>query len=129
MYMGHYGKTNYISVDQVRDKPIRATIIGVEIGEKYDRPILDLGRFGKFSLNKTNVDILTRHYGDDDQGWIDCEIELYLGRTKYQGQERDKVLIRSISPEKPDAKRETSRPVDKSRRKFGGDDMDDEIPF
>jgi hypothetical protein len=85
MYMGHYGKTNYISVDQVRDKPIRATIIGVEIGEKYDRPILDLGRFGKFSLNKINVDILRRHYGDDDQDWISCEIELYSRSHKVSG--------------------------------------------
>ena len=128
MYMGHFGKTNYVGPDQVRNKPIRATIIGVEIGEKYGRPILDLGRFGKFSLNATNVDILRRHYGDDDQDWISCEIELCLGRIKYRGQENDSVLISPITPEKPDAKLETSRPVDRPRRK-SGDDMDDEIPF
>jgi hypothetical protein len=68
--------------------------------------------------------VLNLSYGFDDQDWIGAEIELYVGLTRFKGEDRDSVLIKPISPAKPDATRTPRRSTRKS-----GDNMDDEIPF
>jgi hypothetical protein len=124
MYMGHYGKKKYFKVDDVRDKPIRGVITAVELDQKYDHPVITLDHVGKLSLNGTNTDVLNLSYGFDDQDWIGAEIELYVGLTRFKGEDCDSVLIKPISPAKPGATRTPRRSIRKS-----GDNMDDEIPF
>jgi len=121
MYMGHYGKVKYLKVGDVRENPIRGVITGVEIGERYDKPIITLDRGEKLSLNATNVTILNLAFGFDDQDWLNKEIELYVGLIRYDGKDQDGILIKPLSQPNPDARR---NPIRKS-----GDDMDDEIKF
>lgn len=122
MYMGHYGKVKYLKLDDVRENPICATVLGVEIDQKYDRPILDLGRVGKLSLNATNVIVMNCAFGFEDKDWMNQEIELYAGLTRFDGKDQDSILIKPLSSPNPDATR-NPRPAKR------GDGMDDEIPF
>jgi hypothetical protein len=94
----------------------------LEIDQKYDRPILDLGRVGKLSLNATNVIVMNCAFGFEDKDWMNQEIELYAGLTRFDGKDQDSILIKPLSSPNPDATR-NPRPAKR------GDGMDDEIPF
>jgi hypothetical protein len=122
MLMTKYAAKSFIGLEAVRDKPLIATINGVEMGS-YDRPVLDLGHFGRFSLNKTNVTTLIRAYGEDSRDWLGCEIKLAVGEYTYDHETRRGVVIQPISPAKQKAESASFLP------KNTGDGMDDEIPF
>ena len=89
---------------------------------RYDKPVATFESGAKFSLNVTNVNTLIKAYGPNDQDWIDCTVELYVGDLKYNGGIQEGVLVRPISPPKPLAER---TPVPRNPPP----DLDDEIPF
>ena len=82
----------------------RKTIISVAPG-KYDRPVATFESGDKLSLNVTNVNTLIKAYGPNDKDWIGCVIELSIGPLKYNGENKEGVVVKPISPPKPVAAR------------------------
>ena len=67
---------------------------------------------------------MARAYGKNTAFWIDKEIELNVGETKYQGKPQELILITPISPS-------VDKKASVAARRIQGpaNDMDDEIPF
>ena len=63
MLMRDFAAKSYIALDDVRDKPIQGVIKDVGMGG-FDRPVIELEDGQKFSLNKTNVAILIKGFGE-----------------------------------------------------------------
>jgi hypothetical protein len=79
---------------------------------------------GKLSLNQTNLRALANAWGPETDAWIGKEIELYVGKTTFNNEQRDSVLVRPISPVLTQAERPTPKPKPPIQN-----DLDDEIPF
>ena len=122
MDMRPFAGSSFITVETLRDGPREEVIVSVEPG-KFDRPVATFESGYKFSLNVTNVTAVLKAYGPNDQDWIGCTVELYVGDLRYNGGIQEGVLVRPISPPKPV---EARTPVPKTPPK---NDMDDEIPF
>ncbi len=116
------GSSLFVTVDSVREGPRDEVIVSVEPG-RYDKPVLTFESGLKFSLNVTNTSALLNAYGPNDQDWIGCTIALYLGETKFNGELRESVLARPVSPSKS-GKARTPVPD-----KPPPQDMNDDIPF
>jgi hypothetical protein len=112
MDMRKYSGTTFLKVNDVRDGPLQLQIAAINDG-KYEKPdaVFETGEM--LSLNATNVRTLVRAYGSNSDGWIGKEVELVLGRVKFQGEPQDAVIVKPISP--PIAAKSS--------------EMDDEIPF
>lgn len=95
MLMSEYSAAPYISVVDVQ-KPKRGIIKDVSMGS-FDKPVMKLETGEKLSLNKTNVAILIKAFGEDSRDWAGCEVEMYAGQIPYQGTSKDAVLVRPIS--------------------------------
>jgi hypothetical protein len=50
------------------------------------------------ALNKTNTLTLCKAYGDEEEAWIGKVVELFAGTIRYQGSDKEAVLVRPISP-------------------------------
>ena len=77
--------------------PIRATIGEVVLG-KYDKPDIIFTDGSKLSVNATNARVLYRAFGDESEDWIGGEVELVAGETEYQGEIRESIVVKPISP-------------------------------
>ena len=121
MDMRKYSGSSFIKVADVEDGPIQMQIAIVREG-KYGKPEL-VGESGDiFSINATNNRTLVGAYGDDSDGWIGKEVELFLGEIEYQGEPQPAVLIRPITP--------TKKPKEQAEeRRQKSPDPSDEIPF
>ena len=140
MDMSQYGSALFIKRDDVRDRPRRALITGVEIDEKFGRPLLLFDDGTRLTANKTNVANLIKAYGPDNDDWIGMEVELFLGETTYNNTKQPSVLVAPISaPHSARDRSVSAAPAVKKKMApktaldtFGaGDagDTDDEIPF
>src|SRR5262245_2579007 len=118
MKMSEYSGSAFVKMSDLVDGPLRETIANVEIGQ-YGRPVLTFTDGSRFTVNITNNKVLVRAFGDDGEDWIGHNIELYAGKTKYQGSETDSVCVRPLSPPAATAKPQPDRD--------GG--MPDGIPF
>ena len=123
MDMRQFAGSRYVTVDDLRDGPREEVIAAIALG-KYDKPDATFASGDMLGLNKTNVNILIKNYGEDGRDWIGCTIELYVGPLKYNGGVQDGVLVRPISPPKPV---EARTPVPKTPP--NKNDMSDDIPF
>ena len=124
MDMTKFAGSKFITVDDLRDGPREGEVItSVEPG-KYDRPVVTLESGDKFSANKTSVSVLISAYGANSNDWLGCVIALSIGKVKDNGEDRECVVVRPISPPKPLAAR---TPVPKRPSKKP--DFDDDIPF
>jgi hypothetical protein len=123
MDMRQFAGSSFITVESLRDGPREEKIVSVEPG-KYDKPVVTFESGDKLSLNKTNVNALLKAYGPNDQDWIDCTVELYVGDLKYNGGILEGVMVRPVSPPKPV---EARTPVPKTPPP--ANDMNDDIPF
>ena len=119
MDMRQYAGSCFLKFEDVQDAP-RVEKIQDVIPGKYDKPDLKFESGDCLSLNATNCKTLCRAYGDDSRDWIGCKIELYAGKTDFQGEKKDSVLVRPLSPQKNPAS-EAKQPK--------RDEMDDKIPF
>jgi hypothetical protein len=92
--------------------------------EKLD---LHLEDGDKLSLNATNVKTLARNYGRDSRDWVGRDVELYIGKVEWKGEEQDSVLVRPISAPISAEKRRTPEPGHEPASTAR--ELDDEIPF
>ena len=97
MDMRQFAGSSFITVETLRDGPREEVIVSVEPG-KYDKPVATFESGAKFSLNVTNVNTLIKAYGPNDQDWIDCTVELYIGDVKYNGEDSGKRLGAADQP-------------------------------
>lgn len=122
MNMREFAGDMYLKVSDLQSSgPKKVTIDAVTEGA-FDKPVL---RFDDtlLSLNATNCKTLIRAYGEEDADWLGKQVELYVGSTSFQGQPKDSILVRPISPPIPGNQRRTPRPVSDP------DPIDDPIPF
>lgn len=121
MDMTKYAGSKFITVDDLRATgPRKEVIVSVEPG-KYDKPVVTFDSGDKLGLNKTSVNALMKAYGKDSRNWIGKTIELYIGPTTFNDEERDSALARPLTPPKS-SEVATPKPAP-------GYDMDDDIPF
>lgn len=116
-----YSGQHFIKVNDVRDEPLRETIVGVREGA-YGKLELILESGDILSLNATNTEILMDAYGRNSDHLVAKEIEMKLGMTKFKGEDTETVVVVPISP--PIKKKETKEASGKP-----APSMDDEIPF
>ena len=94
--MRKFGSKGFINLDDVRVKSISDQIVAVTESQ-YGRPVVHLKCGRQFSLNVTNTEIMIKAYGDDDQGWLGQEVELYPGMLPRNGGEQEGVCLKPIS--------------------------------
>jgi hypothetical protein len=116
--------SGFIKVPDLAAGPRRAAIASVRPG-RFERPDVEFQDGSILSLNATNMRILARAWGTETDAWTGKEVELYVGQTEFQGQKRDSVLVRAISPDIPKGQ----QPKPKPAAGGGRDPMDDAIPF
>jgi hypothetical protein len=97
MDMRKYSGPTFLKVDDVRDGPLQLQITVIKEG-KYDKPDIVFESGEMLSLNATNTKTLVRVYGPNSEDWIGKEIELALGKVKYQGELQEAVIVKPISP-------------------------------
>jgi hypothetical protein len=97
MDMRKFSGPTFLKVDDVRDGPLLRQIAAVREG-KYDKPDLVFETGEMLSVNSTNNRILMRAYGSNSDDWLGKEIELVLGRVKFQGEPQEAVIVKPISP-------------------------------
>jgi hypothetical protein len=93
MDMRQFTGSSFITVESLRYGPREDKIVSVEPG-KYDKPVVTFEGGDKLSLNRTNVATLIKAYGPNDDDWIGCTVETYVGDVKYNGAIQDGVLVR-----------------------------------
>jgi hypothetical protein len=123
MDMRDYAGSAFITVEGLREGPRQETIVAVALG-KYDKPVTSFESGDQFALNKTNTRTLINAYGEDSRDWIGNTVELFLGTATFNGEERESVVVRPVSPSKLV---ESRMPAPKSSRP--ANDMSDNIPF
>lgn len=106
------------------DHPERAIIANVAPG-RFDRPDMELQDGRTLGLNGTNLRTMNSAWGPLTEEWVGKEIELYVGKTTYNGQERDSVLVRTISPHIAWRSKMGAPAGSQARKK----ELDDDIPF
>jgi len=123
MDMSKYAGSAFITLDHVKDGPIRGVIDAIEEGQ-YGRPVITFTTGLRFSLNVTNTQTLIKACGSESDDCIGEQVELYQGTIPYQGSLKEAVVLRHL-PHDGEKKPPPARP------KLPGNsgDMDDEIPF
>jgi hypothetical protein len=125
MDMSKYMGSQFLKVADIKESgPFQAKIVAVEIGEKFDKPQANLDDGSVLTLNATNVGRLVRHYGANSDDWIGKEIELSVGEVEYNGEMKEAILVKPVSP--PVEKKTPAKP---KKRGNAGVDLNDEVPF
>jgi hypothetical protein len=122
MDMRKYSGAAFINIDDVRERPLQMQIAVVREG-KYEEPDLVFESGEAFTVNSTNNRTLMRAYESNSDNWIGKEIELALGKVKFQGELQDAVIVKPISP--TIAAAAEKKAATKAEDDFG----DDHIPF
>jgi hypothetical protein len=125
MDMSKYAGTAFISLDDVRDAPMRGKIAWVEVGQ-YDKPVITFENGLRFSLNVSNVQRLMKDLGPESDDWIGETIELAIGQVKFKDGMVDSVIATVVPREPGAAAKKLSPPKPKKR---SSDDIDDQVAF
>jgi hypothetical protein len=135
MDVSKYMAKAFIKPDDVRSGPRQERIVNVYKSERYDCPVLDLESGDQLSCSPITTRVLGKAYGTESDHWHGHVIELSYGTYNKDGEEKEKVVVKTISLPKhvganskspTMAENETARaakPAPTSR------DLDDEIPF
>src|SRR5215470_17570832 len=124
MDMSEFAGRNFLRVADVEQGgTFRAKIVAVERDKKFGKALLHLTEGSILSLNATNAKTLIKSFGAESDDWLSKEIEIYLGTTMFEGEEKVTILVRVISAEVEFKKATTPQ------KRKPVDDMDDEIPF
>jgi hypothetical protein len=118
----------FIKVADLAGGPRREVIAEVRPG-RYQNPDCEFQSGAILTLNATNMRTMAAVWGPETDAWTAKEIELYVGKTQYQGQDRDSVLVKTISPPIPIAERPKPKPAVAAPKRAAPVDMDDSIPF
>jgi hypothetical protein len=116
MNTSDFFRGGFLKVEDLNGEPLRATVTKVEEG-KYGL-VLTLDNEAQLSLNKTNGKTIQKAWGYESDAWIEKQVELRAGETKYKGEMVPSIILRTISPALSEAEREASEP-----------DISDDIPF
>jgi hypothetical protein len=96
MLMHDYASKSFVKAEDVKDVPIRgSTVKSVSLGD-FGRPVLEFEDGRRLSLNKSNVSIMMRAFGDDSRDWPGCKVDLEFGHVKYNGTLQDSVIVRPL---------------------------------
>jgi hypothetical protein len=104
---------------------VRREVIAEVRPGRYQNPDCEFQSGAVLTLNATNLRALAAAWGPETDAWTGKEVELYVGKTQFNGQDRESVLVRPISPPIPAEQR--PKPAPKPRGAIAG--LDDEIPF
>lgn len=118
--------SGFIKVADLAGGTRREVIADVRPG-KYQNPDCEFQSGAVLTLNATNMRTMADVWGPETDAWTGKEIELYVGKTQYQGQDRDSVLVKTISPPIPASER--PKPTVAAPKSSRADDLSDEIPF
>jgi hypothetical protein len=99
MDVSRYLKPAFIRYQDVVGAPRTERIVAVQDGN-FDCLDLKFESGDSLSLNQTNLKTLVLAYGKDTDNWIDKDLELYGGETQFNGEVKQSVLIKPISPSK-----------------------------
>ncbi|WP_315792682.1 hypothetical protein [Bradyrhizobium sp. SZCCHNRI1002] len=128
MRMSDYAATKFVTLDDLAERPMQATIVEVTMGD-YDKPVATLSNGYKTDLNRSVMRELVEAYGDGDgTNFVGKEIELYAGEVTMKGKTTPAKKIRPISPPVSAAVAAASAAAAQSEPKPKSD-MDDDIPF
>jgi hypothetical protein len=115
MDLSQYAASQFIRVEDLVDGPQRKKIASIEPG-KFDKPVVTFTDRTRLSLNGTNINTIINAFGSkESEDLIGKDVELYVGTTRYQGTDKESVLLRALS-----------RPAPKESLEA---ELDDEIPF
>ena len=121
MDISEHLQSGFIKAPDLAGGPQRAVIEDVRQG-RFERPDLHIQDGRMVGLNVTNLRALGNYWGSETDAWIGKQIELFVGKTEFQGKVQDSIMIRPISPPIPMAERKKPQPKQKP-------DFDDSIPF
>lgn len=99
-------KSGFLKTDDLRGQAHKLTIEGARIHNFDAGPKIVLAFVGKdkeLPLNKTNSRIIAATLGDDEKKWAGSEIELFPGKTSFQGKIVDCVNVRVLESKKDKA--------------------------
>jgi hypothetical protein len=131
MDMSQYSGGGYLKAADVANGPLRQVIRYVAIKNSFgsDKPELEFDDGSKLSLNATNNRALIAAYGANSDDWLNKEIELSATQVVYQGQMKDSIAVKAISPS---TQRTPISPAERqamASKQSLRNEMDDEIPF
>ena len=113
MRMNKFVGKMFLKVDDIKASgPTRKTITEVSEGN-FDKADLTFDDGTQLSCGKINCGVLARAYGMKSNDWLGKEIELEVGKIKFQGEPQEVILVKPISP-----------PIVPPKRGF-----DDTVPF
>jgi hypothetical protein len=115
--------SGFIKVGDIAGGP-RRDVVAYATRNRFGKTDLEMQGGGTLSLNQTNLRTIANAWGNETNDWIGKELEMYVGKVNYQGQDMDSVLVRTISPPIPPR---PTRP--KTQPPSRGSFNDDEIPF
>jgi hypothetical protein len=121
MDISEHLQSGFVKAPDLASGPQRAVIEDIRPG-RFERPDLYLQDGRMVGLNVTNLRALANYWGSETDAWIGKEIELSAGKIEFQGEKRDSVMIRPVSPPIHVAERKKPQPKPKP-------DFDDSIPF
>jgi hypothetical protein len=87
-----YSASTFLSLEDLSNGPRTETIENVAVGN-YDKLVATFRSGAKLSLNKTNVKTLIAAFGDDADKWVGNDVKLSAGKTDYQGENVDTILV------------------------------------
>lgn len=120
--------SGFITSDTVYGGPIRDTIADCKMG-KYEKLNLHLQGGGILGLNQTNLRTLRNAWGPESENWVGKEIELSLGQTKWQGEDKDTVVLRPVSSPTAWNKQAVGQNPLTRAPASSAKDFDDSVPF
>ena len=127
----------FIRPDDVRGGPLRETIAGVSISEKFECPVLVFESGNEFTLfsYSDNLKAILKAYGYESEDWKGHIVELSLGTyidKKDGDKEKETVDLTPVSSR--DGNDDGPPRVDPAKilpppKRTGTNDMEDEIPY
>ena len=88
--------SKYLKASDLSGKKVRVMISKVDMEEVGDgnKPVAYFaGKQKGLVLNKTNAMIIASQYGPETNGWEGAEIDLYPGKTQFNGQMVDCLKV------------------------------------
>lgn len=88
MRMSEAFPSNWLKAEDLKGHSVKVVIDSVvmeDIGDKEKPVVYFRDKQKGIVLNKTNASMIAEYYGDDSDGWIGKEIELYPDKVAYQG--------------------------------------------
>jgi hypothetical protein len=124
MDMSRFAPVNYLRVSDLKSGSIKVKIANVEIGN-FDKPDVTFDSGDVLSLNTTNTGILCRAYGSESTDWIGMQVELFIDTFEYNGEQREGIKVKPLSPPLEDKKPITVQP----KKKGVGSDLGNPDPW